>query len=157
MTKRIFFVIFLLAGSFVAVSATQAQSVSVSGSMAKGRVTRGGASRGSVVMSIPGGLHVNTNRPGSEYAIPTTVRISGAGFKVNGVTYPRGRSRKFGFSETALNVYDGRISFPFSITVPRNFTGRTIRVRAVVRYQACTDEVCYPPTSKTVNITARVE
>ncbi|MGB7201358.1 MAG: protein-disulfide reductase DsbD N-terminal domain-containing protein, partial [Pyrinomonadaceae bacterium] len=128
----------------------------VSGSLGNGAVSRGATAKGSVVLSIPGGLHVNSSRPNSEYAIPTSVRVSGQGVRTGGINYPRGKNRKFQFSESVINVYEGRVSIPFTVTVPANFRGDTVRVRAVVRYQACTDEVCYPPKSKDVTITARV-
>jgi hypothetical protein len=107
-------------------------------------------------MTIPGGLHVNSNRPSSEYAIPTVVSVRGSGVKVTGVTYPRGKNRKFQFSENPINVYEGRVNFPFAVTVPAGFRGNAIKVIATVRYQACTDEVCYPPKTKNVTLTARV-
>lgn len=129
---------------------------SVSGSIANGTVTKGKAARATVVLSIPGGLHVNSSRPGSEYAIPTSVRASASGVRIGAVTYPRGRNRKFGFSENAINVYEGRTSFTFPVTVPASFSGSTVRVNVTVRYQACTDEVCYPPKTKRVTLTARV-
>lgn len=130
---------------------------SVSGSIAKGTVERGKSARGTVTLSIPGGLHANSNRPGSEYAIPTTVRVSGKGVKVNGISYPRGRNRKFSFSENTINVYEGRVSFSFNVVVPANYAGSTVRLTATVRYQACTNEVCYPPASKSVTFTAKVK
>jgi hypothetical protein len=129
----------------------------VSGSIGDGSVARGGKARGSVVLSIPGGLHVNSNRPASEYAIPTTVRLIGNGVKVSGVSYPRGRNRKFQFSENLINVYEGRAAFPFTVAVPANYRGNTIRVRAIIRYQACTEEVCYPPKSTEVTLSAKVK
>jgi DsbC/DsbD-like thiol-disulfide interchange protein len=129
---------------------------SVSGSIGNGTVERGKAARGTVVLSLPGGLHANSSRPGSEYAIPTTVTLSGRGLTLGRVTYPRGVNRKFSFSENVLNVYEGRVSFPFTVTVPAGFRGDTIRVNASVRYQACTDEVCYPPKTKQVTLTAKV-
>lgn len=128
----------------------------VSGSIAGGSVERGKAARGTVVLSIPGGLHTNSNRPGNKYQIPTTVRLSAPGARVSGPVYPRGKNRKFQFSDTAINVYEGTVRFPFTVTVPATFRGNTVRVRAVVRYQACTDEVCYPPRTKEVTISARV-
>jgi DsbC/DsbD-like thiol-disulfide interchange protein len=149
----IFIGVLLLAGTVVSASA---QTVSVSGAIGKGSVARGSTTKGTVTMSIPGGLHVNSSRPGSEYAIPTSVRVTATGAKAGGVTYPRGRSRKFAFSEDSLNVYEGRVTFNFNLTVPANFRGNSVRVRATVHYQACTNEVCYPPTSKTVNLTAKV-
>lgn len=133
-----------------------AHGQTVSGSITGGSVTRGGSAKGSIVLSIPGGLHVNSSRPASEYAIPTTVRLSGAGVRISGPTFPRGVNRKFQFSENTINVYEGTVRFPFTVTVPTGFKGDTVRLRAVVRYQACTDEVCYPPRNKEITITARV-
>jgi DsbC/DsbD-like thiol-disulfide interchange protein len=128
----------------------------VSGSISKGVVKRGVTTRGSIVLSLPSELHVNSNRPGSEYLIPTEIKLSGRGVKVSRVVYPRGRDRKFQFTRKLLNVYEGRTVFPFSVTVPRKFRGKTITVRANVEFQACTEEVCYPPRKEVVTMTARV-
>ena len=133
-----------------------AVSQEVSGSIAKDTIRRGVPARGTVVLSIPEELHVNSNKPNSEYAIPTTVKVSGNGAKLGPIAFPRGTNRKFQFSENPINVYEGNVSFPFTVTVPRAFRGDSITVKATVRYQACTNEVCYPPRSKSVDITAKV-
>lgn len=148
--------LFAIALFFLAGGVSEINAQTVTGSIGNGSVSRGASARGVVVLDIPGGLHVNSNRPASEYAIPTSVRVTGTGVKVGAVRYPRGKSQKFQFSETPINVYDGRVSFPFTVAVPKNFRGDTVRVRAVVRYQACTDEVCYPPRNKDITLTARV-
>ena len=144
-----------LAFIFLAGGLIETNAQTVSGSI--GTVKRGGSTKGTILMNIPGGLHVNSSRPNSEYAIPTVIRLSATGAKVGGVNYPRGKNRKFGFSEDTLNVYEGRTSFGFNLTVPANFKGNIVKVRAVVRYQACTDEVCYPPKTKEVTLTAKVQ
>ncbi|MBS1798145.1 MAG: hypothetical protein JSS81_30305 [Acidobacteria bacterium] len=151
--KKIFTITILALGLFFAAGAARAQTVT--GSI--GAVARGGSVRGTVTLSIPGGLHVNSNRPNSQYAIPTTVSVSAAGAKTGAVTYPRGRNRKFQFSEDTLNVYEGTVSFSFNLSVPANFKGSAVKVRAVVRFQACTNEVCYPPKTKDVTLTARIK
>jgi len=136
---------------------TSANAQSVSGSIGNGTVKPGVATRGTVVLSIPSGLHVNSSRPGSEYAIPTSVRVSSSGgVRVGAVSYPRGKNRKFGFSEDFINVYDGRTTFSFNVTVPKNYRAMAVKVNVTVRYQACTDEVCYPPKSKKLTLTATV-
>jgi thiol:disulfide interchange protein len=153
MNKKLIFTFFAFLTLVLAASETSAQTVS--GSI--GTVAKGGKARGSIVLSIPGNLHVNSSKPSSEYLIATSVKLlGGSGARVSGVTYPRGVNRKFLFSETPLNVYEGTVRFPFTVTVPANFKGKTISVRAVVRYQACTDEVCYPPKSREITLTARV-
>lgn len=141
---------------FFTAGVLSASAQTVSGSLGNGTVSRGSTARGSIVLNIPAGLHVNSSRPNSEYAIPTSVRLSGQGVRTSGISYPRGRNRKFQFSENLINVYEGRVSIPFKVTVPANFHGDVVRIRAVVRYQPCTTEVCYPPKNKEVTITARV-
>lgn len=140
----------LTAGAFC-----EANAQTVGGSI--GSVKRGGSVKGTITLSVPGGLHVNSSRPNSQYAIPTTVRVSAAGAKVSGVRYPAGKNRRFSFSEDTINVYEGTTSFGFNLSVPANFKGNVVKVRAVVRYQACTDEVCYAPKSKEVTLTAKVQ
>jgi len=145
----------LLSAAAAVFAQTNAQSVS--GSIAGGAVTRGKSARATVVLSIPGGLHVNSNRPNSEYAVATVVRATSPGTKIGPISYPRGKNRKFAFSENTINVYDGRTSFGFNVTVPATFRGDRISVRVTVKYQACTDEVCYSPKSKEVTLTAKVK
>ena len=147
----LFALIFGVSGCFAAVNGQ-----TVTGSIAGGAITRGGTSRATVYLSMPAGLHVNSNRPNSEYAIPTTVRASSRGVRVGPVNYPRGHNRKFDFSQDRINVYDGRVAFGFNVTVPPTFKGNTVRVNVAVKYQACTNEVCYQPRTKNITLTARV-
>ena len=150
--KKILFSALFSLGLFFLATAANAQTVN--GSI--GTVARGGSTKGTITLSIPGGLHTNSNRPSKEYLIATTVRVSAAGAKTGTVSYPRGRNRKFQFSEEPLNVYEGTVSFPFNLTVPAGFKGDVVKVRAVVRYQACNDEVCFQPQTKEITLTARV-
>jgi DsbC/DsbD-like thiol-disulfide interchange protein len=156
MNKKILIgLVFVLALFFVG----DARAQSVSGSIAGGTIKRGGSAKATVVLSIPGGLHTNSNRPSGENLIPTRITVSGSGVKLSAVSYPRGKNRKFSFqdeSDKPLNVYEGRAAFSFNVTVPANFKGNTVRVRAVVRYQACNDEVCFAPKSEEVTLTANV-
>ena len=139
-----------------ATGSIRSDAQTVSGSFANETVRRGTSTSGVIALEIPKELHVNSNKPNSEYAIPTTVRVSGNGVKLGPVTFPPGENRKFQFSENTINVYEGTAFFWFTVTVPRNYKGKTVDVKAMVRYQACTNEVCYPPRNKEVTITARV-
>jgi hypothetical protein len=134
-----------------------ADAQTVKGSFTQARVTRGSTAKGQIVLDIPDGLHVNSSKPNSEYAIPTSVKIETAGLKPIAVEYPEGTDRKFQFSESELNVYEGEVVIPFSITVPKRFRGERLAVKAVVQYQACTEEVCFPPKNKELIMTAAVK
>ena len=150
--KKLFILVPLAVVSFAVAGSAQ----NITGSIKGGSVAKGSSARGVISMSIPAGLHVNSNRPSFENAIATVIKLSGPGIRVGAVNYPRGTNRKFEFSENPLNVYEGTVRFPFSIMVPSSFKGDVVRLRATVRFQACTNEVCYPPKSKEITITAKV-
>ena len=154
MKKQIGFLLFLFIFA-AAVQSASAQSVSLE--IGKGGVSKGKTTRAYVVMNIPNGLHVNSNRPQSEYAIPTRVTVSAEGAKTGAVSYPPGKVKKFGFSDNPISVYEDRVTFPFNVTVPREFSGNMLRVKAQVRFQACTDEVCYAPKTETVYLNVRLK
>ncbi len=154
MKKLLFNAILSLAFVFSAGNFVETNAQTFSGSI--GAVKRGGAAKGTIVMNIPNGLHVNSSRPNTEYAIPTVVNLSASGVKIGTVMYPRGSNRKFEFSDDTLNVYENRAVFNFNVAVPSNYKANTVKIRAVVRYQACTEQVCYPPKNKEITLTARV-
>ncbi len=154
--KNIYKFVFLSAIFFAAGTYT-ASAQTVTGSIGNGTFTPGKAVRATVVLSLPGGLHANSHNPGGEYAVPTTVRATAPGARIGAVSYPRGRDRKFEFSADTINVYEGRTTFWFNINVPASYRGTSLRVNVTVKYQACTNEVCYPPKSKQVTLTARAQ
>lgn len=129
----------------------------VSGSLDKTKIKRGTVVKGKIVLEIPDDLHVNSSIPENEFTIPTTLKLSGNGIRVTKIKYPKGIDRKFEFSETPINVYEKRTVIDFSFFVPPNFRGKSVRLRAVVGYQPCSTEVCYPPKRKTINLTASVK
>ncbi|MBE7515013.1 MAG: hypothetical protein HS105_00140 [Chloracidobacterium sp.] len=152
---RVMFNKLMIAASLAFCFSIGVAAQSVSGSLPA--ATRGKAVRAAVVLNIPSGLHVNSSRPGSEYAIATSIRPSASRLKIGAVSYPRGRNRRFPFADAPVNVYQGRVVFPFTVTVPANYRGRSISVNVAVRYQACTDEVCYAPKTQNITLTARVK
>lgn len=152
--KKTISILVVVAAAFIAAQQAQAQTISIQ--VGKGGLSKGKTTRASVVMNIPGGLHVNSNRPKSEYAVATKVTVSAEGATTGAVSYPPGKMKKFSFSDTPISIYEGRVSFGFNVTVPANYRGRMVKLKAEVLYQACTDEVCYPPRTKTVYLNVRV-
>jgi hypothetical protein len=91
--------VLLLAVIAAAGAVTTLTAQTITASIPGGAVTRGKAARATVLLNIPGGLHVNSNQPLSEYAIATVVKASTNGAKTGAVSYPRGKNRKFQFSD----------------------------------------------------------
>ena len=132
--------------------------VNVSGSLAFDKIKKGRAVRGSVVMDIPPGLHVQSNKPLDKYLIPTKLEIeTPGGMRVGPVTYPRAVMRNLKFSKGAVAVYEGRAVLRFNVTVPANYSGSSGEIKGKLRFQACNDEACFPPVTRDVKMWLNVE
>ena len=135
-----------------AAPAAQSSNIAVNGFFSVDPANQGGSFRAAIVMDIPNGLHVNGNKPLGKYAIPTTVKIDAPkGLKITPVTYPQARVRSFDFgSGTAekLAVYEGRAIMRFNVSVAPDAPIGVARVRANVRFQSCSDTVCFPPATR---------
>lgn len=128
-------------------------NIGINGFLSVDRAQRGRTVQAAVVMNIPHGYHVNSNRPGSRFSIPTALRVEAPrGIRVGVVGYPRAQSRKFSFSEDRIAVYEGQAVLRFNITVPANYQPGVAQLRLSLKYQSCTDEVCFPPATREINL-----
>ena len=131
----------------------QAPDVGVNGFYATNRAQQGRTVQAVIVLDVPSGYHVNANKVGNKFSIPTTVKIEAPeGARVSAVTYPRGAVRTLKFSKEPLALYEGRAVMRFNLTLPANFRTGETELRARVRYQACNDEVCYPPATREITM-----
>ena len=133
--------------------AAQGGNVNINGFFSVDPAQQGSTFQAAVVMEIPHDLHVNGNRPLGKYAIPTTVKVDAPrGMKVTAVTYPRAQVRSFRFGDGVpaerLAVYEGLAIMRFNVTVPADFERGVARIRVNVRYQSCSDSVCFPPRNQ---------
>jgi hypothetical protein len=135
-----------------------AADVNVSGSLAPDKTKKGRTVRGTVVMEIPSGLHVQSNKPLDKFLIPTKLDLeTPPGLKVGPVSYPRAVMRNLKFSKGAVAVFEGRATLRFNVTVPANYNGGSGEIKGKLRFQACTDESCFAPVTREVKMWLNVE
>ncbi|MDX6695050.1 MAG: uncharacterized protein QOF02_2653 [Blastocatellia bacterium] len=128
-------------------------NIGINGFLALDKVQRGRTVQAAIVMSIPAGYHVNSNQPGNKFSIATVLKVEApGGLRVSPVSYPRAQLRKFSFSEDRIAVFEGRAVLRFNITVPASYQVGVTQLRARLKYQSCTDEVCFPPATREVNV-----
>ncbi|HET8782885.1 MAG TPA: protein-disulfide reductase DsbD domain-containing protein [Pyrinomonadaceae bacterium] len=132
--------------------------VSVSGSLTPDRVKKGRVVKAAVVMDIPQGLHVQSNKPLDKFLIATKLDVeTPAGLQVGPVSYPRALMRSLKFSKNKVAVYEGRAIIRFNVTVPANYSGGSGEIKGKLRFQACNDESCFPPVTREVKMWLNVE
>ena len=83
------------------------------------------------MLNIPGGYHVNSNRPSGKYLVPTSLKFEPRdGVRVGAVRYPCATMRSFSFSDQKLSVFEGRAAMRFSVTIPANFPHSKMELKA---------------------------
>ena len=109
-------------------------------------IARGGSADATVRLTIQNGYHVNANPPTYSYLKPTELEVTpGDGFSVNYLTYPTALTKKFPFAEKSLAVYEGNTDLKVSLKANPKASPGEHSIPAVLRVQACDDQVCYPP------------
>lgn len=135
-----------------------APDIGVSERLASDKVRKGGTVQGTVTMDIPSGYHVNSNRPLEKFLIASQLQIEAPkGMRAGSVVYPRPVLRKLKFSKSKVSVFEGRTVIRFSVTVPASFPSRTVQLKGHLRYQACNDDICFPPRTRDVSVGLKVE
>jgi DsbC/DsbD-like thiol-disulfide interchange protein len=136
-----------------ALGITPQANIGVNGFFSADKAQRGRIVQAAVVLDIPSGFHINSNRPLAKFLIPTALKVEApGGIRVGPVSYPRAVVRSFSFSPDKLAVYEGRAVLRFNVTVPDNFSTGVTELRVRVKYQSCNDEACFPPTTRTITM-----
>ena len=105
----------------------------------------GETARLAIELTIDRGWHVNSDQPGDEFSMPTTVdwRLPD-GWTVDAVDYPAGRKLSFAFSESPIEVWEERVVIVAAVGVPAAAAGRA-ELGVTLTAQACNDSRCLPP------------
>jgi hypothetical protein len=96
---------------------------------------------------VAGGYHINSNRPNSEFLIPTVLNIDAVtDIAVTGTIYPDGKDMSFSFAPgEKLNVYAGDFRVDVRVRPLRDVQPGKYALRGMLKYQACDNAACYPP------------
>ncbi len=99
-----------------------------------------------VSIEIEPGYHIQANDAKDPY-IPTKIEVTApAGYKVGAPVFPA--SKVISSAGEKLAVFDSKISVKIPVTPPATARGSQ-EFSVKVKYQACNDQACDPPTSAT--------
>jgi hypothetical protein len=104
------------------------------------------------------GFHVNSNQPKSELLIPTTLKLDlPTDLAAGGIVYPPGKDLAFPFDPSEkLNVYSGDFTVKAKLAAAHIASSGNFTVHGTLRYQACSDNACYPPRDAPVQFDVHV-
>jgi thiol:disulfide interchange protein len=121
-------------------------------------VTQGKAGQVSLQFRVTRGYHINSNRPRSEFLIPTALKIGATtDIVVGGVSYPEGRDMSFAFApDEKLSVYTGDFELDVTVRPLRSVQPGKYVMRGTLKYQACDNAACYPPQQLPISFDVRI-
>ena len=108
----------------------------------------GDAVRAALLVSLPPGLHVQSNKPRDPAFIPTAVSLDApAGITVNEIVYPPSTDLKQSGLDQPLAVFEQEFAIGIALTVARSAPPGEIVVPVHLHYQACDATMCYIPAT----------
>jgi thiol:disulfide interchange protein DsbD len=100
-----------------------------------------------VKVSIQDSWHINSNKPNEDFLIPSQLISKDPRFPFAKIVYPEAKNLNFEFSEQPVSVYDGDIVMAGLIQIDKNLQLGEYKIPIQLRYQACNDITCLPPTT----------
>ena len=121
-------------------------------------VPRGKSGNVELAFRVPAGFHVNSNKPHSEFLIPTSLKLTApTDIVITGINYPPGQDTSFPFApDEKLSVYGSQFSINFGVRPLAHVIPGKYAVRGNLKYQACDNATCYPPKLLPVNFLVKV-
>jgi cytochrome c biogenesis protein CcdA len=120
-------------------------------------VPAGGIVRVALQVTLPEGLHVQSDAPRDPSLIPTVLMVEPpAGVTVDQVVYPAAKDFVMAGQAEPLAVFDHAFTVGARLTVAPNVAPGDVTVPVRLRYQACNDEMCFPPATATTQWSVRV-
>ncbi len=137
--------------SMALIAAAQGQFLSVAPPQ-KVVVKRGGTAEARLDVTLQSGYHVNSNMPSEEYLIPLRLRWEPGPLAAVDVQYPKPKLENYSFSQKPVSVFTDKFQIVTKLSAQPSAPPGPGIMTAKLRYQACTDDRCFPPRTLEVKI-----
>ena len=120
-------------------------------------VVAGGSINGALEVTLPAGLHANSNKPREPRLIPLVLSVAPPpGVTVREIVYPPSTDLRQENADQPLSVFERQFVIGVALTVATDITAGDLVVPARLRYQACDEKLCYLPVTMSVAWTVPV-
>ena len=110
-----------------------------------------------VEVTLPAGLHTNSNTPRDPMLIPINVAIEPQnGAKADEVVYPTPVDLQQAGSPQPLSVFTGDFVIGVALAIDSSVKPGDLPVKGTVHYQACDEKLCYAPKTLPIAWTLHV-
>ena len=117
----------------------------------------GADTRVALQVSLPEGLHVQSNAPRDPSLIATVLTIDApAGVTVAEVVYPPAQDLKQAGADQPLAVFERAFAIGIRLSIASTVAPGNLVIPAHLRYQACDENMCFAPTTADAEWTVKV-
>lgn len=117
----------------------------------------GASTRVALTVTLPEGLHVQSDQPRDPSLIPTVLTIDAPEHvRVRQLVFPHPSDFEQEGQEQPLAVFEHEFVVGAELDVAANAPAGDLVIPGRLRYQACDDKVCFPPTTAQVQWTLKV-
>lgn len=119
--------------------------------LVEGPAQAGAEVRTALEVTLPEGLHTQSNQPRDATLIPTTLTVDPpAGVTVQEIVWPTPIDLNQAGTDKPLAVFERVFLIGVRLSLPASAGAADITVPAKLRYQACDANLCYPPVTAAV-------
>ncbi len=120
-------------------------------------VAAGSPVRVALKVSLPEGLHTQSNKPRDPLLIPTEITIdTPPGVTVEEIVWPPSTDFNSAGQDKPLAVFEHEFAIGVPLNVASTVSTGELVVPVKLRYQACDANLCYPPTTAQTQWTMKV-
>ncbi len=101
------------------------------------------------------GLHVNSDKPATEYVIPLKLTWVGGPLETKSITYPKPEQIQVGGEK--LTVFTGAFEIVTEFQAPRDVKAGSAIMSGKLHYQACNNQMCFRPATIDVRLPVVIE
>jgi thiol:disulfide interchange protein len=117
----------------------------------------GTTARVALVVSLPEGLHTQSNKPRDETLIPTELTVDApGGITLREIVWPEATDLKQVGSDKPLAVFEQKFAIGVQLAIAADAPAGETAVPVRLRYQACDANLCYAPTTANAEWRLRV-
>ncbi len=105
-----------------------------------------------VSIQVRTGYHANSNTPNEDYLIPLRLRWESGPLATVDVIYPKPEEKNYPFSTKPVSVFTGAFQVVTRFKVDASAPAGQGVLVGKLRYQACSEDTCYRPTTLEIRL-----
>ncbi len=118
-------------------------------------VKRGGTVAETLQVVVQPGLHVNSDKPKDEFIIPLKLTWTPGLLDTKSIEFPKPEEIKVGSQD--LLVFTGTFPIKTQFQAPANAAPGPATLVGKIRYQACSSDMCFRPSTIEVKLPVVIE